>query len=152
MCKPEPMQWTTALKRRVGYGEYMDTVDSADGSWQGSWEMPKDRLIFMPCRVPRYKPHNPWCNFATPKVLLHGGKNTLCWHFEYGRPKLFKWWHGDLNFLRSPLWLIVTRAQGKQDPENHIRALPTVASAQMPAMELLTRPQHFAGYKNESYK
>ena len=23
---------------------------------------------------------------------------------------------------------IVTRAQGKQDPENHIRALPTVAS------------------------
>ena len=26
-------------------------------------------------------------------------------------------------------YLIVTRAQGKQDPENHIWALPTVASA-----------------------
>ena len=28
MHKPEPTQWTTALKKQVGYGEYMDTVDS----------------------------------------------------------------------------------------------------------------------------
>ena len=39
---------------------------------------------------------------------------------------------------------IVTRAQGKQDPKNHLRALPTMAP--------LTGPQRSARYKNESYK
>ena len=57
---------------------------------------------------------------------------------------------------KSHDYVFVTRAQGKQDPENHIRALPTVASATdaavMPAMAPLTGPQRSAGYKNESYK
>ena len=62
----------------------------------------------------------------------------------------FKSFEPTLN--KSHDYVFVTRAQGKQDPENHIWALLTVALATDLAMALLTGPQCSAGYKNESYK
>ena len=40
---------------------------------------------------------------------------------------------------------IVTRAQGKQDPENHIQALPTVASTTDAGYGTINRTPTFCG-------
>ena len=50
-----------------------------------------------------------------------------------------------LGKIRKGSNLIVTRAQGKQDPENHIQALPTVASATDASYGTVNRTPTFCG-------
>ena len=50
-----------------------------------------------------------------------------------------------LGKIRKGSNLIVTRAQGKQDPENHIWALPTVASATDAGYGTINRTPMFCG-------
>ena len=60
--------------------------------------------------------------------LEHGSYDLLRVGFNDLKKKLkFKSLEPTLN--KSHDYVFVTRAQGKQDPENHIRALPTVALA-----------------------
>ena len=55
----------------------------------------------------------------------------------------FKSFEPTLN--KSHDYVFVTRAQGKQDPENHIWALPTVASATDAGYGTVNRTPPFCG-------
>ena len=50
-----------------------------------------------------------------------------------------------LGKMRKGSDLIMTRAQGKQDPENHIWVLPTVASATDASYGTVNRTPTFCG-------
>ena len=76
--------------------------------------------------------------------LEHGSCDLLRVGFNDLKKDLkFKSFEPTLN--KSHDYVFVTRAQGKQDPENHIRALPTVASATDAGYGTANRTPTFCG-------